>query len=83
MAGSWLHRPALVTFGLKSVHRLTGISLPEVVLVLSLRLAALGLPHSGSVHCLCYLCDVVDTCQFSSSLDKCRSGMGPGLLVLH
>ena len=83
MAGSWLHRPALVTFGLKSVHRLTGISLPEVVLVLSLRLAALGLPHSGLVHCLCCLCDVVDTCQFLSSLDECCSGMGPGLLILH
>ena len=64
------------------MHLLTGISLPEVVLVLSLRLATFGLPHSGSVHCLGCLCDVMATCQFSSSLDECRSGMGPGLLIL-
>ena len=53
MAGSWLHRPALVTFGLKSVHRLTGISLPEVVLVLSLRLASFWL---GSLSMLSLCC---------------------------
>ena len=46
------------------MHLLTGPSLPEVVLVLSLRLAVFGLSHSGSVHCLCCLCGVVDTCQF-------------------
>ena len=40
------------------MHLLTGISLPEVVLVLSLRLATSGLPHSGSVHCLCCLYSV-------------------------
>ena len=34
----------------EDVHLLTGLSLPEVVLVLSLRLATFGLPHSGSVH---------------------------------
>ena len=62
---------------------LTGPSLPEVVLVLSLRLAFLGLSHSGSVHCLCCLCCVVDTCQFPSSLDECCNGMGPGLLILR
>ena len=62
------------------MHLLTGPSLPEVVLVLSLRLAV---SHSGSVHCLCCLCGVVDTCQFPSSLDECRSGMGPGLLILR
>ena len=65
------------------MHLLTGLSLPEVVLVLSLQLATFGLPHSGSVHCLCCLCGVVDTCQFPSSLDECRSGMGPGLLILR
>ena len=64
------------------MHLLTGLSLPEVVLVLSLRLATFGLSHSGSVHCLCCLCSVVVTCQFPSSLDECRSGMGPGLLIL-
>ena len=64
------------------MHLLTGLSLPEVVLVLSLRLATFGLPHSGSVHCLGCLCGVVDTCQFPSSLDECRSGMGPGFLIL-
>ena len=65
------------------MHLLTGPSLPEVVLVLSLWLAVFGLSHSGSVHCLCCLCDVVDTCQFPSSLDECRSGMGTGLLILR
>ena len=65
------------------MHLLTGLSLPEVVLVLSLRLAAFGLPHSGSVHCLGCLCGVMDTCQFPSSLDECRSGMGLGLLILR
>ena len=65
------------------MHLLTGPSLPEVVLVLSLRLAVFGLPHSGSVHCLCWLCGVVHTCQFPSSLDGCRSGLGPGLLILR
>ena len=65
------------------MHLLTGLSLPEVVLVLSLRLATFGLPHSGSVHCLCCLCGVMDTCQFPSSLDVFRNGMGPGLLILH
>ena len=65
------------------MHLLTGPSLPEVVLVLSLRLAFFGLSHSGSVHCLCCLCGVMDTCQFTSSLDECRSGMGPGLLILR
>ena len=65
------------------MHLLTGLSLPKVVLVLSLWLATFGLPHSGSVHCLCCLCGVVDTCQFPSSLDECRSGMGPGLLILR
>ena len=64
------------------MHLLTGPSLPEVVLVLSLQLAVFGLSHSGSVHCLCCLCGVVDSCQFSSSLDECRSGMRPGLLIL-
>ena len=64
------------------MHLLTGLSLTEVVLVLSIRLATLGLPHSGSVHCLCCLCGVVDTCQFPSGLDECLSGMGPGLLIL-
>ena len=58
------------------MHLLTGPSLPEVVLVLSLRLAVFGLSLSGSVHCLCCLCGVVGTCQFPSSLDDCRSGMG-------
>ena len=62
---------------------LTGPSLPEVVLVLSLRLALFGLSHSGSVPCLCCLCGVMDTCQFLSSLVECRSGMGPGLLILR
>ena len=42
--------PALVTFGLRPGARLPGLSLPEVVLVLSLWLATFGLPHSGSVH---------------------------------
>ena len=65
------------------MHLLTGLSLPEVVLVLSLRLATFGLPHSGSVHCLCCLCSGVDTCQVPSSLDECLSGMGPGLLILR
>ena len=65
------------------MHLLTGPSLPEVVLVLSLRLAVFGLSLSGSVHDLCCLCGVVDTCQFPSSLDECRSGMGPGLLILR
>ena len=65
------------------VQLLTGLSLPEVVLVLSLRLATFCLPHFGSVHCLCCLYGVVVTCQFSSSLDECRSGMGPGLLILR
>ena len=65
------------------MHLLTGLSLPEVVLVPSLRLATFGLPHSGSVNCLCCLCGVMDTCQFPSSLDVCRSGLGPGLLILH
>ena len=65
------------------MHLLTGLSLPEVVLVLSFQLATFGLPHSGSVHCLCCLCGVMDTCQFPSSLDVCRSGMGAGLLILH
>ena len=65
------------------MHLLTGPSLPEVVLVLSLRLAVFGLSLSGSVHGLCGLCGVVDTCQFPSSLDECRSGMGPGLLILR
>ena len=65
------------------MHLLTGLSLPEVVLVLSLQLATFGLPHSGSVHCLCCLCGVVDTFQFPSSLDECRSGMGPALLILR
>ena len=65
------------------MHLLTGLSLPEVVLVLSLRLATFGLPHSGSVHCLGCLCGVVDTCQFPSSLVECSSGMGPGLLILR
>ena len=63
------------------MHLLTSLSLPEVVSVLSLRLATFGLPHSGSVHCLCCLCGVVDTCQFRSSLDECRSGMGLGLIL--
>ena len=40
------------------MHLLTGLSLPEVVLVLSLRLTTFGLSHSGSVHCLCCLCGV-------------------------
>ena len=57
------------------MHLLTGLSLPEVFLVLSLQLATFGLPHSGSVHCLCCLCGVVDTCQFPSSLDEGRSGL--------
>ena len=65
------------------MHLLTGPSLPEVVLVLSLRLAIFGFSHSGSNHCLCCLCSVVDTCLFPSSLDECRSGMGPGLLILR
>ena len=65
------------------MHLLPGLSLPEVVLVLSLQLATFALPHSGSVHCLCCLCGVVDTCQFSSSLDECRSGRGPGLLIMR
>ena len=65
------------------MHLLTGLSLPEVVLVLSLWLATFGLPHSGSVHRLCCLCGGVDTCQFPSSLDECRSRMGPGLLILR
>ena len=65
------------------MHLLTGTSLPEVVLVLSLRLAIFGLSHSGSVYGLYCLCGVVDTCQFPSSLDECRSGMGPGLLLLR
>ena len=65
------------------MHLLTGSSLPDVVLVLSLRLAVFDLSHSGSVHCLCCLCGVVDICQFPSSLDECRSGMGPGLLILR
>ena len=52
------------------MHLLPGLYLPEVVLVLSLQLATFGLPHSGSVHCLCCLCGVVDTCQFPSSLDE-------------
>ena len=65
------------------MHLLTGLSLPEVVLVLSLRLTTFGLPHSGSVHCLGWLCGVVDACQFPSSLDESRSGMGPGLLILR
>ena len=64
------------------MHLLTGPPLPEVVLVLSLRLAIFGLSHSGSVHCLCCLCGVVDTSQFPSILDECRSGMGLGLLIL-
>ena len=34
----------------EDVHLLTNLSLPEVVLVLSLKLATFGLPHSGSVH---------------------------------
>ena len=62
---------------------LTGSSLPEVVLVLSLRLAVFGLSHSGSGLGLCCLCGVMATCQFPSSLDECRSGMGPGLLILR
>ena len=37
------------------MHLLTGPSLPEVVLVLSLPLAVFGLSHSGSVHGLCCL----------------------------
>ena len=65
------------------MHLLTGLSPPEVVLVLCLWLATVGLPHSGSVHCLDCLCSVVDTCQFPSSLDECRSGMGPGILILR
>ena len=65
------------------MHLLTGPSLPEVVLVLGLRFAVFGLSHSGSVHCLCCLCGVVDTCQFPSSMDECCSGMGPGLPILR
>ena len=65
------------------MHLLTGPSLPEVVLVPSLWLAIFGLSLSGSVHGLCGLCGVVDTCQFPSSLDECSSGMGPGLLILR
>ena len=83
MAGAWLRRPALATFGWRTLHLLTGPSLPEVVLVLSLRLLVFAFSLSGSVHGLCYLCGVVDTYQFPSSLDECRSGMGPGLLILH
>ena len=64
------------------MHLLTGPSLPEVVLVLSLRLAVFGWSLSGSVHGLCCLCGVVATCQFPSSLDECCGGMGPGLLIL-
>ena len=62
---------------------MTGPFLPEVVLVLSLRLAVFGLSLSGSVHGLCRLCGVVDACQFPSSLDECRGGMGPGPLIMH
>ena len=65
------------------MHLLTGPSLPEVVLVLSFRLAVFGLSLFGSVHGLCCLYGVVDPCQFPSSLDECRCGMGPGLLILR
>ena len=46
------------------MHLLLGPSLPEVVLVLSLRLAVFGLSHSGSVHGLCCLCGVVTPVSF-------------------
>ena len=65
------------------MHLLTGPYLPEVVLVLSLWLAVFGLSLSGSVHGLCGLCGVVDACQLPSSLDECRGGMGPGLLIMR
>ena len=65
------------------MHLLTGPSLPEVILVLSLWLAVFGLSLSGSAHGLCCLCGFVDTRQFPSNLDECRGGMGPGLLILR
>ena len=83
VAGSWLHRPALVTFGLRTCVSVDWYLSSWGCLGSEPSACCLGLPHSGSVHCLCCLCDVRDTGQFSSSLDECRSDMGPGLLILH